>query len=92
MLRLHRQLAVGRLAAHVVDAESEFAFQTAQDSTNIADIGIKAACTTPRSRGRFLTRYVYVLLPGERIYVVSGRKSCETLTQFARAAVPRIGA
>jgi hypothetical protein len=79
-------------AAHVVDAESEFAFQTAQDSTSITGIGIKAACTTPRSRGRFMTRDVYVLLPGERIYVVTGRHSCDTLTQFARVAVPRIGA
>jgi hypothetical protein len=33
----------------------------------------------------------YVLLPGERIYVVSGRQSCDTLNQIAREAIPRGG-
>jgi hypothetical protein len=80
--------------AHVVDAASEFAFQTAQDSTSVSGLGSKAACTIPRRRDRTPLRQLYVLLPGERIYIASGRRaeSCDILEQFAQAAIPRIGA
>jgi hypothetical protein len=84
-----------RLAgARVVDAASEFAFQTAQDSTSVSGLGMKAACTTPRRRDTTPLRQLYVLLPGERIYVANGYRgeSCDTLKQFAQAAIPRIGA
>jgi hypothetical protein len=37
---------------------------------------------------------LYVLLSGERVYKVTGfnGESCDTLTQFAQVAIPRIGA
>jgi hypothetical protein len=80
-------------AAHIVDAASEFAFKTGEDSTSISGVGIKAACTWPQNYSSTL-RQLYVLLPGERIYVATGRdgESCDTLKQFAQAAIPRIGA
>jgi hypothetical protein len=75
--------------AQVVDAASEFAFNTAENATSVSGLGMKAACTlTPNFHELF------VLLPGERMYVATGwgHESCDTLTQFARKAIPRIGA
>jgi hypothetical protein len=79
------------LADHVVDAASEFAFRTAEDSMSVEGVGIKAACTVTRNRS---IRRLFVLLPDERIYIVTGWAggSCDTLKQFAQAAIPRIGA
>jgi hypothetical protein len=74
---------------HIVDAASEYAFKTGDDSTSVSGVGIKAACVPPpfgSTQWQF-----YVLLPGEKIYVASGRQSCDTLKQFAQAAIPRIG-
>jgi hypothetical protein len=77
-------------AGHIVDAASEFAMWAAQDdSTRVDGVGIKAACTPPVFGST--ERQFYVLLPGERIYVVTGEQSCDTLKQFAQAAIPRIG-
>lgn len=81
-------------AAHVVDAASEFAFSTANDSTTVDGIRVKAACT-PVSTSAVNTpvHRLQVLLPGERLYIATGwgGESCDILTQFARAAIPRIG-
>jgi hypothetical protein len=91
----HRVVSELRLTgAHIVDAASEFAFKTGENSTSVSGVGIKAACTWPERNYSSTERQFYVLLPGERIYVATGRhgESCDTLKQFAQAAIPRIGA
>jgi hypothetical protein len=78
--------------AHVVDAASEFAMWTAQDdSTKVSGVGLDATCTSvPKNRDR---PRLYVLLPGDRILIMTGWNggSCDPLKQFAQAAIPRIG-
>lgn len=80
--------------AHLIDAASEFAFYTAQDrSLNVTGVGLKAACTPdPRQPTNAEKHRLYVLLPGGRMFIVSGfgGVSCETLKQFALTAIPRI--
>jgi hypothetical protein len=76
--------------ARVVDAASEFAYRTAQGEAS-SGVGIEARCVPagpPNDRHR-----LYVLLPGEHIYVATGwgGVSCDILKQFAQAAIPRIG-
>jgi hypothetical protein len=76
---------------HIVDALSEFAFWTSRDNTPVNDVGVKASCTTvPRNSH---IRRLYVVLPGERLYIATGwgEESCDTLKRFAQAAIPRIG-
>jgi hypothetical protein len=79
-------------AGHFVDAAYEFAMWAAQDdSTSVDGVGIKATCATvPKNRE---THRLFVLLSGERVYVVTGWSGgpCDPLTQFARAAIPRVG-
>jgi hypothetical protein len=78
---------------HIVDAASEFAMWAAQDdSTAVDGVGINATCATvPKNRD---TNRLFVLLPGERVYVVTGWSGgpCDSLRQFAQTAIPRIGA
>jgi hypothetical protein len=89
-------------AAHVVDAATEFDFVTStaegspsDTSSSVSGIGIKAACTTVRvmTHPENVRYALYVLLPGERIYIATGTGgvSCDTLIQFANIAIPRIG-
>ena len=64
---------------------------TPVDSTAVDGVGIKATCTTvPKSRE---THCLFVLLPREHLFVVTGGSGapCDPLTQFARTAIPRIG-
>ena len=79
--------------AFPVDAVSQFALATAADrATTVDGIGAKAVCvfepqTTPPSTT------LVVLLSGGRLYrATEGYASCDTLKQFAQAAIGRIGA
>jgi hypothetical protein len=99
----HRQVSSTLLLSgtSIVDAATHFAFRTAPDNatvlSSVSEMGIKAVC--------ILAQYVvpvhdnkyqlWVLLRGERIYLASDEarhESCDALTQFAQAAIPRIGA
>jgi hypothetical protein len=58
-------------------------------------IGVKASCTpVSKSVADKPVHRLYVLLPGERLYMATGwgGESCDTLQQFAQAAIPRISA
>jgi hypothetical protein len=85
-----------RLSAHhVVDAGTEYAVSTARDSTPADGIGVTAACTPVSTAvADKPVHRLYVLLPGERLYLATGwgGESCDVLKQFAQAAIPRIGA
>ena len=75
---------------HIVDALSEFAFRASRDSTPVDGVGVKAACgQVPRNNH---IQRLYVVLPGERLYIATGwgEESCDTLKRFAQAAIPRI--
>jgi hypothetical protein len=80
----------------VVDAATEFAAWTTEEfpadaSRTVGGMGIKAACTpVPRNWDK---HELWVLLPGERIYIATGfgGESCDTLTEFAQAAISGIG-
>jgi hypothetical protein len=90
----HSVLSQLRLTAtHIVDAASEYAFNTATGSTTVAGIGVNAACTpVSTSAADKPVHRLYVLLPGERLYIATGwgGESCDILEQFAHAAIPRI--
>ncbi len=79
--------------AFPVDAASQFALATAaHNATTVDGVGVKAVCvfepqTTPPSTT------LVVLLSGDRLYrATEGYASCDTLKQFAQAAIGRIGA
>jgi hypothetical protein len=89
----------------IVDAATEFAFRTAQNNPTVSSVstidgvGTKAACILADHHLVYGPKNeLYVLLPGERIYEARddapkvGSESCDTLKQFAQAAIPRIGA
>jgi hypothetical protein len=85
--------------AQIVDAATEFHYMTELygDSVSVDGVGIKAECVLgdrPDLGDLGSVNKLWVLLPGERIYILSGwtRESCDTLKQFAQAAIPRIGA
>jgi hypothetical protein len=66
--------------AFPVDAASEFALWATENVTTVGGLGVKAAC-------------VPVLLNGDRLYrAIGGYVFCDTLRQFAQAAIGRIGA
>jgi hypothetical protein len=58
-----------RLSAHhVLDAASEYAVSTANDSTTVDGVGVKAACTqVSKSTADKPVHRLYVLLPAERL-------------------------
>jgi hypothetical protein len=79
--------------AFPVDAASQYALATvANNATPVDGVGLKAVCvfepqTTPPSTT------VVVLLSGDRRYrATEGYASCDTLKQFAQAAIGRVGA
>ncbi len=91
--------------ARIIDAATEFDFQMAHgnEAVNTVDgLGVQAACVL-RNHPSGAKHQLWVVLPGERIYIVSDSgdrdnspvdrpgESCETLTQFAQTAIPRIG-
>ena len=81
--------------AHVVDAATEYEAGIGADSLPVDGIGVKAACTPVSTSAAGQTvRRLQGLLPGERLYIATGwgGESCDTLGQFARAAIPRIDA
>jgi hypothetical protein len=81
-------------AHHIVDAASEYAAGTANDSTPVDGIGVKAACApVSKAVADKPVQRLFVLLPAERLYMATGwgGESCDVLKQFARAAIPRIG-
>lgn len=80
---------------HVADAAAEYAAGTTGDSVAVDGIGVKASCApVSTSAAGKPVRRLQVLLPGDRLYLATGwgGESCDTLGQFARAAIPRISA
>lgn len=87
--------------AYVVDAATNFNFHMAHGNasvTSIDGLGIQAACAlTYHPSGQ--RNHLWIVLPGERLLIVSDSgdprrapgASCDTLTEFARIAIPRIG-
>jgi hypothetical protein len=82
--------------AHIVDAATEFHYMTQLYGTSVSvdGVGIKAECVLGNRPDLGNVNKLWVLLPGERNYIVGGwtGESCDTLKQFAQAAIPRIGA
>jgi hypothetical protein len=99
----HRQVSSTLLLSgtSIVDAATRFAFRTVAGNAtvlrSVSEMGIKAVCilahyVVPVHDNKY---QLWVLLPGERIYIASDEarhESCDTLQQFAHAAIPRIGA
>jgi hypothetical protein len=87
--------------AYIVDAATDFNFHMAHGNASVISIdglGLQAACALtyhPSSE----RNHLWIVLPGERVLIVSDSgdpdrgpgESCDTLTQFARIAIPRIG-
>jgi hypothetical protein len=62
-----------------------------EPSTDIAGLPGPAHCTTAR-RDKGPLRTLNVLLGGNRLYSVDGiNLMCDTVKQFALAAIPRLG-
>jgi hypothetical protein len=86
--------------AYIVDAATAFDFQTSHgnaDVTSIGDLGIAAACVL-RNHPSGQRNHLWIVLPGERLLIVSDAgdpgvgpgEACDTLTEFARIAIPRL--
>jgi len=86
--------------AYIVDTATAFDFQMSHsnaDVTSIGDLGIEAACVL-RNHPSGQRTHLWIVLPGERLLIVSAtgdpdvgpRESCDTLTELARIAIPRM--
>jgi hypothetical protein len=85
------------VGAHVIDAETEFEFKMAHGNASVSSVnglGIKAACASVNHPAG-AKNALWAVLSGERIYIANddgtGGESCDTLKQFAQAAIRRIG-
>jgi hypothetical protein len=80
-------------ASFPVDAQTEINMNMAAGhGSEVSGLPGRASCSNTESDGKKSTTLV-VLLDGNRLYEVLGweGESCDTLKQFAQAAIPRIG-
>jgi hypothetical protein len=75
-----------------VDAATTFSMRAAEgQGSDVDGLPGPARCTTAQ-RDAGPLRTLYVLLDGNRVYMADALNlSCDTLKQFAQAAIPRIG-